>query len=130
MESLFNTESQQNISNRFNLLSETHTAKWGKMTVSQMLHHCQAPLNVMLQKKDYGLKPFWLVTLFFKKSLYNDKPWRKNLPTAKQLKAADDKDFNAEKKQLLDLINAAYLEKDKTNWQPHPSFGKFTPQQW
>ena len=130
MKSLFTPETYQETIERINTLNPNAEAKWGKMTVSQMVHHCQAPLNIMLQKEDYGLKPFWLVTLFFKKSLYNDKPWRKNLPTAKQLKVETDKDFDAEKSQLLSLVQEAHEQKDKTDWQPHPSFGKFTAQQW
>ena len=90
-------------------LEENSQPHWGKMNVSQMLHHCQAPLNIMLQKKDYGLKPFWLVTLFFKKSLYNDKPWRKNLPTAKQLKVNSSKDFSSEKKTITKSGRRSYV---------------------
>lgn len=69
MKSIFSTDAYQETVNRIEALNENVTAKWGKMNVSQMAHHCQAPLNIMMQKEDYGLKPFWLVTLFFKKSL-------------------------------------------------------------
>jgi len=130
MESIFKTETHQNITSRIEALTNNNEAQWGKMTVAQMLNHCQAPLNIMMQKEDYGLKPFWLITLFFKKSLYNDKPWKKNLPTAIQLKITTDKDFSTEKTQLLSLVNELHTHKDKTEWQPHPSFGKFTPEQW
>ena len=130
MTSIFEDKAHKDIVSRIHSLEENSQPLWGKMNVSQMLHHCQAPLNIMLQKKDYGLKPFWLITLFFKKSLYNDKPWRKNLPTAKQLKVNSSKDFSSEKKQLLSLVEEVMLNKDKTSWEPHPSFGTFTPQQW
>lgn len=130
MTSIFEDKAHKDIVSRIHSLEENSQPLWGKMNVSQMLHHCQAPLNIMLQKKDYGLKPFWLITLFFKKSLYNDKPWRKNLPTAKQLKVNSSKDFSSEKKQLLSLVEEVMLHKDKTSWEPHPSFGRFTPQQW
>ncbi|PSG91689.1 DUF1569 domain-containing protein [Aurantibacter aestuarii] len=130
MTSIFEDKAHKDIISRIHSLEENSQPLWGKMNVSQMLHHCQAPLNIMLQKKDYGLKPFWLITLFFKKSLYNDKPWRKNLPTAKQLKVNSTKDFSSEKKQLLSLVEEVMLHKDKTSWEPHPSFGTFTSQQW
>lgn len=130
MTSIFEDKAHKDIVSRIHSLEENSQPLWGKMNVSQMLHHCQAPLNIMLQKKDYDLKPFWLITLFFKKSLYNDKPWRKNLPTAKQLKVNSTKDFSSEKKQLLSLVEEVMLHKDKTSWEPHPSFGTFTPQQW
>ena len=41
---------------------------------------------------------------FFKKSLYDDKPWRHGLPTAKGLKVTDDKDFDQERDVLLGLV--------------------------
>tara|TARA_R110002012_G_scaffold271681_2_gene456911 strand:- start:528 stop:971 length:444 start_codon:yes stop_codon:yes gene_type:complete len=130
MTSIFNTEAHQEIISRISNLDNNAKAKWGQMDVAQMLHHCQAPLNIMMQKKDYGLKPFWLVTLFFKKSLYNDKPWRKNLPTAKQLKVKSSKKFKEEQQQLLNLVEELKQHQNKTDWEDHPSFGKFTPQQW
>ena len=130
MQSIFNPDVHQDILNRIETLNENASAKWGKMDVAQMAHHCQAPLNIMMQKKDYNLKPSWLIKTFFKKSLYNDKPWRKNLPTAPRLKVVDSKIFNDEKQVLVALINELHLHKDKTDWQPHPTFGEFTPQQW
>ncbi len=130
MQSIFNTDAHQNILNRIESLNENSSALWGKMDVAQMAYHCQAPLNVMMQKKDYNLKPNWLIKTFFKKSLYNDKPWRKNLPTAPPLKVLDSKVFNTEKEELVNLVKELHLHKNKTDWQPHPIFGTFTPQQW
>ncbi len=53
----------------------------GKMTVGQMVWHCQYPLKLAIENKENS-KGNWFIKTFFKKSLYNDKPWRKNLPTA------------------------------------------------
>ncbi|MBV7270308.1 DUF1569 domain-containing protein [Winogradskyella luteola] len=130
MKSIFEEDTYKTIKSRFNNLNENSTAEWGKMTVGQMVWHCQGPFNILLEKNDYGMKPNWLAKLFFKKSLYNDKPWRKGLPTAKFLKPKEDKDFNAEKIKLETLIDEAYSNKDKAEWQPHPAFGYFTAQQW
>jgi hypothetical protein len=130
MKSLFTTEAHEEIINRIGQLTDNSTANWGKMNVGQMVWHCQGPLNIMLEKKDYGLKPSWLAKVFFKKSLYNDKPWRKGLPTAKFLKTTNTKDFPLEKQQLISLINETVSHRDKTNWTAHPAFGYFTSQQW
>ena len=62
--------------------------------------------------------------------MYNDKPWKKGLPTAKFLKTKDQKDFNVEKEKLVKLIDETYQHRDKTEWNPHPAFGYFTAQQW
>lgn len=100
------------------------------MKVGQIIWHCQGPLNIILEKDDYGMKPSWIAKLFFKKSLYNDKPWKKGLPTAKFLKTRSDKDFNNDKEKLEALIDETYAQKDKTEWKPHPAFGYFTAEQW
>ena len=130
MKSLFDQEAIAEIRQRLDNLSEDSQRQWGKMTPGQMLHHCQGPFNIMLGKNDYGMKPNWLAQLLFKKSLYNDKPWRKNLPTAKFLRETEPRDFNDSKEGLLSLLTAFEGERDRSDWAPHPAFGKFTKQQW
>lgn len=130
MKSIFEEKAYKEIMDRINKLDETSKANWGKMNVGQMTWHCQGPLNIILEKNDYGMKPSWLAKIFFKKSLYNEKPWKKGLPTAKFLKTKDQKDFSVEKENLVKLIDETYQHRDKTEWNPHPAFGYFTAQQW
>ncbi|MGB6269755.1 MAG: DUF1569 domain-containing protein [Olleya sp.] len=130
MKSLFETEAFNEIKNRINQLNETSTPNWGKMSVGQMANHCQVALNVALQKEDYGLKPNWLINLLFKKSMYNDKLWKPNMPTAKAFKVTQDKDFNTEKQVLVNLIDELHQQKEKENWHNHPAFGKLNKEQW
>ena len=130
MKSIFDENAFNEIQTRMNNLNENSQPNWGKMDVGQMVWHCQGPFNIMLQKEDYGLKPNWFVKVFFKKSLYNDKPWSKGLPTAKFLKTKDDKIFGTEITKLKTLIEETYSQRDKTEWDPHPGFGYFTAEQW
>lgn len=130
MQSIFEDKAYTEIKERISKLNENSQAKWGKMNVGQMAWHCQGPFNILLGKDDYGMKPNWLVKLLFKKSLYNDKPWKKGLPTAKFLKTNDSKDFKSEKAKLENLIDEAHAQKEKTEWRPHPAFGYFTAEQW
>ncbi len=129
MKSLFDTEAYQEIKGRIETLSSKSTPAWGKMNVGQMVTHCQFPLKVALSNKPRKHK--WnLVGFLFKKSLYNDKPWRQGLPTAKLAKITDERDFDKERATLLSMVDAFYAKKEQTEWQPHPMFGTFTPQQW
>jgi hypothetical protein len=130
MKSLFDSQTYSETINRLNALSENSEKQWGKMTAGQMLHHCQGPFNIMLEKDDYGLKTNFLAKLFFKKMLYNDKPFGKNLPTAKFLKEKEPKDYNAEKKNLTALLEEFESQRNREEWTPHPGFGYFTKQQW
>ncbi|WP_340063535.1 DUF1569 domain-containing protein [Ascidiimonas aurantiaca] len=133
MKSLFEDTDIQEIKNRIDTLSENSTPSWGEMTVSQMLAHCQVPLRISLGDRVFtskisGFKKFMFS--LFKKTLYNDKPWKKNLPTAKELKISDAKDFAEEKAKLLELIELFHQQRTKTDWPVHSVFGKFTPEQW
>lgn len=130
MKSLLDPVVHNEIENRINKLSVTSSAIWGKMNVSQMFHHCQFPLKIALKKDHPKLKSNILAKLLFKKSMYNDKPWRKNLPTHSKLKVVEQKDFETEKEKLLHLVTEFSNQRDKKEWEPHPIFGKFTNKQW
>jgi len=130
MKSFFEEGVYNEISLRLSKLNKDTSATWGKMNAGQMLHHCQMPLNIILEKKDYGVKPNWLINLLFKKSMYSDKLWKKNLPTAKGFAIKDEKDFETEKKAITDLINELNAQRNHNDWKPHPAFGAMTKEQW
>lgn len=117
---------------RINLLEPDSKPLWGKMDVAQMLNHCQYPLLVALGRKSLP-KPNMVTKLLyksFKSAMYNDKLWKQNLGTPKAYKVVGDKEFNTEKESLVALIDDFYAERDKEIWDPHPSFGHFTHDQW
>jgi hypothetical protein len=128
MKSLFDDEAYTEIKKRLKTLNSESERKWGKMDIGQALYHCQQPLNVSLGRGDVK-KQFIPLAFLFKKSLYNDKPWRQNLPTAKTFKISESKDFATEQEALETLVDEFHTKKNQTQWDPHPIFGKFTPQQ-
>jgi hypothetical protein len=130
MKSFFEDGVYEEISSRLNKLDKHSVATWGKMNVGQMLSHCQMPLNIILEKEDYGVKPNWLINLLFKKSMYSDKLWRKNLPTARGFAINDEKEFDIEKEAISNLINELNAQRHRDDWQAHPAFGKLTKDQW
>ncbi|MFC7358093.1 DUF1569 domain-containing protein [Jejudonia soesokkakensis] len=132
MKSLFTTEAYSEIKNRLNSMSETSQRQWGKMTAGQMAHHCQKAFLVPLEKTTPKKPPLFmrLMIPFFKKSLYNDKPWKKGMPTPKEFQVRDDRDFEKERERLLSLIDEFHQKGEAHNWPKHPAFGEFTTQQW
>ena len=133
MKSLFDSNAHSEILSRIDKLSDSSEGEWGKMKVGQMLRHCQYPLKTALGRYNPNNKPSPMLKLmgkFFRKSLYDDKPWRQGLPTAKGFKVMEEKDFQTEKEKLVVLINDFHQEKNKGKWDPHPIFGSFTPEQW
>lgn len=130
MKSIFNDADYDLLVKRLHKLTPESERQWGKMSIGQMLWHCQFPLKIAIENKDHGIKGNPLIRWFFKKSLYNDKPWRKNLPTAPQLKATEEKDFKPEFDVLLSLVKECHAKKKREKWNPHPLFGHFTHEQW
>ena len=132
MKNLFDKSCSEEITARISKLSLQSQRQWGKMDVSQMLAHCKEAFKVPLS--DTPLKQMFIGRLLgwaFKKSLYTEKPWKQNLPTAPQFIVKDSRNFDTEKNELLSLLNKfhnsvpADIEKIT-----HPMFGKFTGEQW
>jgi len=130
MKSLLKEDGYQEIKQRLGQLTQEVERQWGKMEVGQMLWHCQYPLKLAIDNKENTSKGNWFIKTFFKKSLYNEKPFRKNLPTDPRLKTKERKGFTAEFDRLNTLVDEFHELKHREVWHPHPTFGTFTPAQW
>ena len=132
MKNLFDKEVYTEITNRLNTLTPETQRQWGKMDVAQMLAHCKEAFKVPLSDKKMprmfiGLLIGWA----FKKKLYNEDPWKKNLPTAPNFIIKDERDFEKEKQELKLLIDQFHNGgPQKVGLYPHPMFGNFTSEQW
>lgn len=130
MKSFFDETTYKEVLQRVRSLHPGSERQWGKMTVGQMVWHCQYPLKIAIENKKSRKRGNPLIRWFFKKSLYNDTPWRKNLPTTPRARATEDKDFVTEREQLEQMLHELYALREKKDWNPHPLFGAFTPEQW
>lgn len=132
MQNLFETHVYTEVLERMDKLSHHSERNWGKMEVAQMLAHCKEAFRVPLSERPMkrsmlGMFIGWAV----KKQLYNDKPWKQNLPTAPNFVIKDKRSFDIEKAGLLDLIHSFYNKgPEKVGLYPHPMFGSFTKDQW
>jgi hypothetical protein len=132
MQSLFNSDTYFNTIRRLNKLTPDSKPLWGKMDAAQMFAHCKEVFKIPLSDvKPPRVLMGTLVGWMFKSKLYNDSPWKKNLPTSPEFKIIDPKDFYIEKLRLTEL--AAKFYSLGPNWIgkfPHPFFGTLTPEQW
>ncbi len=132
MQNLFDNTTYNEVIDRLNALSPQSTAQWGKMNVAQMLAHCKEAFKVPLSEKKLprmfmGILIGWMI----KSKLYNDDPWKQNLPTAPNFIIKNERDFQDEKRELINLVNKFYKAGPTgISKYPHPLFGKFTPEQW
>lgn len=133
MDSLFTTTHNQKIINRINSLTPATQSLWGKMNVSQMLAHCQAPLNVAYG--DLKLKRGFIGILFGglirKKLTKDEKPFDRNLPTDKGFIVVDQREFENEKKKLIVLVDKFQkIGPSGITKGAHPFFGKMNEREW
>lgn len=132
MKNLFDKAVYEEVKQRMKGLSSASQAQWGKMNVGQMLAHCKVAFGVPLSDKRMprsiiGLLIGWMV----KPKLYNDSPWKKNLPTAPAFIVKDTRDFEKERAELAELVDRFYnLGPANVGKFPHPMFGSFTSAQW
>jgi len=132
MKDLFDHTAASEIQERLSKLQPDSKPLWGKMTVSQMLAHCQVPLQVALS--EVHLKRSLFGKLFgqiAKKRMVAESDFKKNLPTAPQFIVKGDRNFNSEKQQLQSLIQRfALSDPDEIAKVPHTFFGPLTKKEW
>ena len=132
MKSLFDQTTYTEVLNRLSKIDPKQKPLWGKMNAGQMLAHCKEAFKVPLSEKKLprmflGILVGWMV----KSKLYNDSPWKHNLPTAPNFIIKDERNAEKEKTELIALINRFYKAGPHgISKFPHPMFGTFTPDQW
>jgi hypothetical protein len=133
MKSIFEEETFKEIMLRIDSLSPENQAKWGKMDVTQMLKHCQKPISLAFGEENVERPNLLMRVLirFMKPTLYNDKPWKHGLPTAKEFVIKNTNNFNDEKSKLKDYVeriheSESYFEPSKK----HPIFGEMKSWMW
>ncbi len=133
MESLFDKTSNQKLIDRINQITAQSTPSWGKMNAAQMLAHCQVPFKVAFGelKSKRGLMAILFGKMAKKQFITGNKPFKKNLPTDKNFYISEEKHLEDERKKLIQNIQR--FEQLGTNGltrDPHPFFGKLTPNEW
>lgn len=119
--------------NRINNLKPDTQPLWGKMSVDQMLAHCNVAYEMVydnIHPKPNFVARF-LITLFAKGFVVGDKPYKKNSPTGPGFIIKGSRDLEKEKARLI-----AYLERTQQLGEAHfdnkgsHSFGKLKVNEW
>jgi hypothetical protein len=131
VKSLFDKQAYEEMMHRLESLTGNNPRHWGKMTAAQMLTHCKEAYKVPLTSKPLKRHPLSIIGWLFKKTLYSDKPYRQNLPTAPNFIVKDERDFDKEKAEMLSIVKA-FHERGAAGIgdKVHPLFGKLTADQW
>jgi hypothetical protein len=130
MQNLFNQKDTQEIITRINQLTKDSQPNWGKMSVDQMLAHCNVTYDKAYTDKypKPGAFKKFMLKLFVKSAVVNEKPYSKNGP---EYIIIGDKDFEKEKQELIDNINKTQqLGSAHFEGKEYHSFGTLTAEEW
>ncbi len=134
MQNVFDAKQAQEYISRINSLTPTSLPLWGKMTVDQMLAHCNCAYESVYdshstKKTNWFLK--WILKTFVKQMVINEQPYSHNLMTVPRFKIQERKNFEYEKKRLIGHIQKTQtLGKLAFNGKPHFSFGALSSTEW
>lgn len=133
MLNVFDLTDSETIINRISCLESTIRPLWGKMSVSQMLAHCNVTYEMAYEdihpKPNVFLK--FIMKLFIKPGVVNETPFKKNGQTAPQFIISDSRDFQKEKERIIEYIRktqklgSQYFEGKESH-----SFGNLSATEW
>lgn len=130
---LFTPEVSESTIARINRLTPDTPALWGKMNAAQMLAHCNVTYELVYDDKHPKPGPLmgFILRTFIKKGVVNEKPYKRNSPTAPAFLVTTDKDFEAEKKRLVDHIRKTQaLGEAYFQGRASHSFGVLSAGEW
>lgn len=130
---IFSKEISVQVIDRINSLNATSKANWGKMNVAQMLAHCNVTYEMVYEnihpKPNAFLK--LILKMLVKNKVVTETPYPKNGKTAPAFVITESKDFQNEKKRLINYISktqqlgANHFDKKESH-----SFGILSKTEW
>lgn len=133
MKNIFDQKVTAEMINRIHQLTPETQRLWGKMSVNQMLAHCNVAYEMVYENIHKPPTAFMKMALqlLIKDKITNEKPYKKNNPTAPQFIIKDEKNFLDEKKRLIDYIEKTQqLGEEYFDGKKSQSLGKMTKTQW
>jgi len=134
MKNIFDSEITNEVIERINQLTPSSQPSWGKMNVSEMLAHCCVSYEYVFNQNKFskpkGIKKL-LLKMIVKGVVVSDKPYKKNSRTAPDFLITEEKEFDTEKKRLIDFLNQTQeLGESHFNNKESHSFGPLTSNEW
>jgi len=132
MSSIYDKADNDLIISRIHNLSPESKAQWGKMTVDQMLSHCQAPMDFAFgntpMKTNFMMR---LLGKMIKGKMLKSKEFKKNSPTAPAFIRTENYDFEETRNGLIERINIfSDLGIKAIKTTKHPFFGEMSYDEW
>ena len=133
LKNIFSKDVGNHIVDRINKLTSASSAKWGKMSVAQMLAHCNVTYEMIYDdihpKPNAFLK--FILKMVIKSKVTGETTYPHNSKTAPQFIIKETKDFDLEKQRLISFFNKTQqLGENYFDGRESHSFGKLTKTEW
>lgn len=130
---LFDVKESKETIERINELNHETPNLWGKMSVAQMLAHCNVAYELVYTDKHPKPKGFqkFMIKLLAKNVVVGPKPYKRNTRTAPMFVISDQREFETEKQRLID-----YLQQTQQLGEAHfegkesHAFGALSAKEW
>lgn len=130
---IFTEEVSNQTISRINSLIENSLPKWGKMSVSQMLAHCNVTYEMAYENKHPKPNFFmgFILKTFIKDVVVSEKPYKQSSQTAPAFIIKTEKNFTEEKERLINYIKKTQqLGGNYFDGKESHSFGKLNKTEW
>lgn len=135
MKSLANAEDKAEVIRRLATIGPASRARWGTMTVGQMICHLSDAFRVALGDKTVEpVKNRFNGTVMKWSGLWLPFPWPRGVPTVPECDAkiggTPPAELERDKSELLGLLDRFTKPLNGLEQRMHPFFGKMTEKEW
>jgi Protein of unknown function (DUF1569) len=133
MKNVFSLTDSSEIINRIGQLTPETKGLWGKMSVAQMLAHCNVTYEMAYENIHPAPNAFvkFILKLLVKKSVVNETSYKKSIQTAPAFIINSNKDFAIEKERLVNYIKKTQeLGESYFEGKESLSFGSLNKTEW
>jgi hypothetical protein len=133
MKNSFSEHDTAEFISRIDKLTPTTNPIWGKMDVAKMMAHCNVTYEMVYENIHPKPKGFvkLMLKIFVKNAVVGQKPYKKNGQTGSQFLIKDNREFETEKKRLVDYLNKTQqLGETYFDGKESHSFVVLTAQEW
>jgi hypothetical protein len=130
---IFLPEIAEQVIQRIQQLAPDSKPIWGKMTVEEMLAHCNVSYEMVYEDKHPrpSLLMGFILKALVKKVVTSETPYKHNLRTAPQFMIKDRREFEKEKGRLINhIIRTLELGETHFDNKKSHSLGRLTKTEW
>jgi hypothetical protein len=130
MKSIWQGESQRELTNRVNGLAWDRGAEWGTFTAPKMVCHLADSLRMAMGDLKVAPKRLPIRYPPLKQFIIYVAPFPKSAPTAPELLLREPREWTTDVAEVQSLLVRAAATSTTDAWPEHPAFGRLSKRAW